>query len=155
MSSSRRSEWSEDVSSPMLADFTINIQEARKPLAVRVKVHDNVAALRSAAAKYTNLSNTRSRGKKNSADFSDTLGICHRFHMQHTSVCAIVRLAPPHIGAGVVAHEMGHAAVWLWEIENKFSRKEPLHCANDEWFCWVLGELVRQTTIQLIDRKIY
>lgn len=139
----------------MLADFTITILEARKPLEVQVKVHDDVRSLRSAAAKYTKQSNGKSKGHKNSEDYSETLGVCHRFHMQNQPLCAIVRLAPPHIGAGYVAHEMAHAAVWLWEIHNKFSRKEPLHCSNDEWFCWVLGELVRQTTVQLIEKNIY
>lgn len=133
----------------LLADFTINIHEARKPLTVQVKIHDSVAALRMASKKHA-----IARDDKDD-DFSETLGICHRFHMMNDPLVALVRLAPPHIGAGMVAHEMGHAAVWLWEIQNKFSRKEPLHCANDEWFCWVLGELVRQTTIQLIERKIY
>lgn len=133
----------------MLADFTITIHEARKPLAVQVKVHDSTAALRSAAAKHAKRS-----GDKD-ADYSDTLGVCHRFHMMNEPLCAIVRLAPPHIGVGVVAHEMAHAAVWMWEIHNKFSRKKPLVCDNDEWFCWVLGELVRQTTIQLFEKDIY
>src|SRR5881227_3963145 len=104
----------------MLADFTINIHEARKPLAVQVKVHDSTAALRAAAARYTNRSNRESKGINNSSDFSETLGVCHRFHMAKNPLCAIVRLAPPHIGAGVMAHEMGHAAVWMWEIHNTF-----------------------------------
>lgn len=138
----------------MLADFTIDIHEARKPLAVRVKVHDSTAALRAAATRYTNLANKNRRGKKNEVDHSDTLGICHRFHWHKDPVIALVRLAPPHIGAGVVAHEMAHAAVWAWQVHNKFEGVV-LEDADDEWFCWVLGELVRQTTTQLIERKIY
>lgn len=68
---------------------------------------------------------------------------------------AIVRLAPPYIGAGLVAHEMAHAAVWMWEIQNKFRRKPPLMCSNDEWFCWILGELVRCTTTALHEQGVY
>lgn len=134
----------------MLADFTIHIHEARKPLAVRVKIHESTAALRGACTHYH-----KRQKRKEEVDFSETLGICHRSHMQGDPVVAIVRLAPPDIGAGIVAHEMGHAAVWLWEIQNKFSRKVPLVCSNDEWFCWVLGELVRQTTIQLYKKGVY
>jgi hypothetical protein len=133
----------------MLADFTINIHEARKPLAVRVKIHDNIPALRMAATKCDR------QYRKKPEDHSETLGICHRFHMMNDPLCAIVRLAPPHIGAGMVAHEMGHAAIWLWEIQNKFRRTPPLTCANDEWFCWILGELVRRTTCQLHDKGVY
>lgn len=132
----------------MLADFTITVHEARKPLTVQVKVHKSTAALRGAATKYNKRTGNRE------ADYSDTLGVCHRFHMMNDPLCAIVRLAPPHIGAGIVAHEMCHAAVWMWEIHHTFDRKVPLTCANDEWFCWVLGELVRQTTIQL-EKHVY
>lgn len=135
----------------MLADFTITVHEARKPLAVQVKVYDNVAALRSASTKHAN--RWKSQKKKRKGEFSDTLGICHRFHTDGDPLCAIVRLAPPNIGAGMVAHELAHAAVWLWEIQNKF--EVPLLCQDDEWFCWVLGELVRQATIQLYENKVY
>lgn len=134
----------------MLADFTIEVHEAYKPLAVQVKIHDNVPALRSAATKYD------MRRGRDEPDHSDTLGICHREHMMDDPVCALVRLAPPHVGAAMVAHEMAHAAVWLWLIHNKFDKKASLlTCANDEWFAWVLGELVRQTHNKLYEKGIY
>lgn len=134
----------------MLADFTITIHDARKPLAVRVKIHDNVAALRGASTKHAKTW----QGKKD-ADFSDTLGICHRFHLKDDPLCAIVRLAPPDIGIGIVSHELTHAAVWLWEIHNKFDRKAALACDNDEWFCWVLGDLIRRTVNKLYEKGVY
>lgn len=134
----------------MLADFTINIHDARKSLAVQVKIHDNIPALRGACTRYH-----QREDRRDEADFSDTLGICHRFHMMNDPLVALVRLAPPHIGAAMVAHEMAHAAVWLWEVQHKFNRKIPLTCANDEWFCWILGELVRRTTNQLYDNGVY
>jgi hypothetical protein len=134
----------------MLADFTVTVHEARRPLTVQVKVYDNVAALRGAATKWAK------RGcRKAEPDFSDTLGVCHRFTKMDESLCAIVRLAPPNIGAGLVAHEMAHAAVWMWEIHNDFDKDTPLVHDVDEWFCWVLGELVRQTTIKLLEKGIY
>ena len=135
----------------MLADFTITVHEARKPLAVQVKVYENVHTLRRAATRYTN---QLYANKKNRPDFSDTLGLCHRFHRSNTPLCAIVRVAPPDIGVGVISHELAHAAVWLWEIENEF-KEVPLHAGNDEWFCWVLGELVRQTTLKLYQHKVW
>lgn len=134
----------------MLADFTITVHEARKPLAVQVKIHNSVESLRAAATRYA-----RRDDSLKEASYADTLGVCHRFHMANDPLCAIVRLAPPHIGAGIVAHEMCHAAVWMWEIHNTFDRKLPLTCSNDEWFCWVLGELVHQTTVKLLDKNIY
>jgi hypothetical protein len=132
----------------VLADFKIEIHEARKPLVVQVKIHDSVAALRAAVTKWE-----KRGGRKTNPDNSELLGVCHRFHMMGDPLCAIVRLAPPHVGAGMVAHEMGHAAVHLWEIQNKFN--EPLHCGNDEWFCWILGELCSKTTIKLLENHIY
>ena len=120
-------------------------------MAVQVKVHDNVRALRSACVKHAK----KHKGEETNFDFDGVLGICHRFHMQDEPVVALVRLAPPHVGAGIVAHEMTHAAVWLWEIENKFSRKTPLNCNNDEWFAWILGDLVRHTTNKLYEHGVY
>lgn len=129
----------------MLADFTITIH-SNPPRDIRVVVHDSVAALRSAATRFD-----KKWGQK--TDHSDTLGICHRFNMMNQSLCAIVRLAPPNIGIAVVSHEMGHAAVWLHELEEKF--EESLTCANDEPFCWNLGELVRQTTNKFYELGLY
>lgn len=134
----------------MLADFTINIHDARKPLAVRVKIHDSVSALRSAATKFDR------KWGKGKEDHSQTLGICHRLHIANDPLCAVVRLAPPYMGVNVLAHEMAHATVWLWLIYNKFDETESLlTCQNDEWFAWVLGELVSRTTAKLYEKGVY
>lgn len=133
----------------MLADFTITTHAGRKPMAVQVKIHDNIAALRSAATRYDN------GRRKEEQEPSDFLGICHRRHMAGDPLVAIVRLAPPYLGIGILSHEMTHAAVWMWEIQNKFSHKVPLTCTNDEWFCWILGELVSTATAVLYERGVY
>lgn len=135
----------------MLADFKINFTgEVRKPMTVQVKVHESTAALRSAATKHT-----KKNRPKDTCDFSETLGICHRFHFANDPVIALVRLAPPYEGIGIVVHEMAHAAVWMWEIENKFDKKKSLNCENDEWFAWILGELVGITTAKLYEHGVY
>jgi hypothetical protein len=132
----------------MKADFTITVHEARKPLAVQVKVHDSTAALQGAAKRYS-----KQDDRNTQDDFSEILGICHRMHTFGDPLSAIVRLAPPHLGIGIVSHEMAHAAVWLWEIHHEF--KVPLDNSNDEWFCWILGELVRQTVDRLYKTGVY
>lgn len=139
----------------MLADFVIEVEDARKPLAVQVRVHDNVASLRRAANAYDKRYGPTRKKKQTQNEFFDTLGVCHRFHTYSQPLCALVRLAPPNLGAGIVAHELAHAAVWMWEIHHKFNPKKALNCGNDEWFCWVLGELVRQTTDQLYSKGVY
>lgn len=136
----------------MKADFTIVIHDVYKPMGVRVKVHDNLHALRSACTQSDRILSTRKKRKSN--QFKDVLGICQRFHMQNSSTYAIVRLAPPHVGAGMVAHELTHAAVHLWAVKHKFE-EVPLTCDNDEWFAWVLGELVRRTTNKLLEKGVY
>jgi hypothetical protein len=133
----------------MLADFVITIYNARKPLTVQVKVHENTATLRLAAKVYA-----ERYGRKGDSDFSSVLGMCHRFHINKDPLCAIVRLAPPYLGIGIISHELAHVAVWMREIENKFE-DVPLTCADDEWFCWVLGELVRFTIVKLYDHGVY
>jgi hypothetical protein len=127
----------------MLADFTITVHEARKPLAVRIKIHESNAALRGACTRYDK------RHYDGDEDFTDVLGICHRRHMAGDPVCCVVRLAPPDIGVGMVVHELTHAAVHMWEIQNKFDGT-PLVCENDEWFAWV-----RQTTHMLYKKGVY
>lgn len=130
----------------MIADFTISVHsDPRRD--VRVIVHNNLRALRSAITQFD-----KHRGIK-ADDHSETLGLCHRFNTMNDPLCAIVRLAPPNIGIGVVSHEMAHAAVWIYELDNEF--KEHLNCSNDEPFAWVLGELVRQTVNMMYEKGIY
>ena len=136
----------------MLADFIITIEDARKPLAVRVVVHENLRALRSAATKWDNKG--QNIKKRKYGEFHDTLGLCQRFHMMNDPLCAIVRLAPPHLGAGIIAHEMGHAAVHIREIEYKYETP-PLCSDNDERFCWILGALVRQAVDTMYKYGVY
>jgi hypothetical protein len=131
-----------------LADFTITV-EFEQPRAVRVVVYDSVKGLRIAAARYDN---TRRRGL-----YADTLGVCHRFEWMNADgtpdpLCAIVRLAEPNLGVGVISHELAHVAVWMRELTEGDER---LTCENDEQFCWVLGDLVRQTINAITERGVY
>lgn len=140
----------------MLADFTIVFHYDDKPdRAVRIAVHDNLKTLRSAATRY----NRRSGDATESSN--DILGVCHRFENELINenrewtiepLCAIVRLAPPHLGIGIVSHELAHAAVWLRELTGE---TEPLTTHNDEDFCWILGELVRQTVDKFYKYGLY
>lgn len=135
----------------MKADFTITVHDVDKPLGVRVVVHDTLRAMRSAVTQQDNYW----FGGKNRSDHKDYLAICQRYNLQGSDVYSTVRFAPPHVGGGIVAHEMAHAAVWLWAIKNKFDEDVPLRCDNDEWFCWILGELVRRTNQMFFKRGIY
>lgn len=134
----------------MRADFTITINQARKPMAVQVKIHNSLPALQRAAIKHSKIWR-----KDEVPELKEAAAVCQRFHLQNDPRVAIVRLAPPYLGIGFLSHEMAHAAVWMWEIENKFSKKVPLTCENDEWFCWVLGELVSKATAALYEKGVY
>jgi hypothetical protein len=129
--------------------FTIRI-ESDPAREVQVRVYETVGTFRAAAKRY----DAQHSGRM---DYSDSLGVCHRFERyddegNRDPLCAIVRLAKPHIGVGVMSHEMAHAAVWIHELD---TGGEPLRTDNDESFCWVLGELVRQTTARLIEDGSY
>lgn len=134
--------------------FTITLHCEGGPRDVEVRVYESLRSMRSAAACYDD----RREGRQ--LDGSSFLGICHRFEdydcrdgeATRGPLCAIVRLAKPHIGVGIVSHELAHAAVWLWELEHPDER---LEVANDEWFCWTLGELVRQTVDVMQRRGVY
>lgn len=126
----------------VLADFSVLIEgwpEARPvDREVRVVVYDSLKGLRIAAGRHGE-----------AGTHGETLGICHRFAVYADNdswplqpLCAIVRLAEPHLGVGIISHEMTHAAVWIRELAEG---ETPLTCRNDEEFCWLVGELVRQT----------
>lgn len=121
-------------------------------MAVRVIVHPTLQDLRKEGQKHYN--NWQGRTTRDD-DLMEAAGICHRFHMADSPVYAVVRLAPPNIGVGVVSHEMAHAAVHLWEIQHKWDPKVRLGCENDEWFCWVLGELVRCAVDKMWEIGLY
>lgn len=139
----------------MRAEFTITIHDEDKPLAVHVMVHESLRSMRSACTlSDRKFRKTKDLNRKN--QFKDTMAICQRFNVQaFQPVYCVVRFVPEHMGAGIVAHEMAHAAVWLWAIKNKFDENVPLRCDNDEWFAWVLGELVRQTTVKFFEKGLY
>jgi len=138
----------------ILADFIITLK-FEIPREVRVVVYDHVKGLRIAASRYDN--RPRPRRRRLRGTYSDTLGICHRFETlddegQPQPLCAIVRLARPNLGVGIITHELAHAAVWVWELTEK---GKPLTCDNDEPFAWMLGELVRQTINAMNERGVY
>jgi hypothetical protein len=138
-----------------LADFTITIHDVDIPLAVRVVVHKDLRTLHSAVSlsdrKFLNKKQLEQKNR-----FKEVAAICQRFNVSYLRpLFCIVRFVPEHMGAGLIAHEMGHAAVWLWAIKNKFDENVPLRCDNDEWFCWILGELVRQTTVKFYETGLY
>lgn len=130
----------------VLADFTVAV-DAPQPREVRVVVYDSVKGLRIAASRYDN--RNRPRRHRLRGNYAHTLGVCHRFEWRNAEtdesrpLCAIVRLAEPNLGVGIVSHEIAHAAVWIREL-SQGPEPTPLTCENDEEFCWLLGELVRQ-----------
>lgn len=137
----------------ILANFAIRVKY-EVPREVRVIVYDSIKGLRIAATRYDNTSKSKTR--KGRGTYSNALGVCHRFEWLNDKdesypLCAIVRLAEPNLGVGIVSHELAHAALWVYEL----SEDKPLVCDNDEPFAWVLGELVRQTVNKLNEHGVY
>lgn len=136
----------------ILADFTIRVKY-EVPRAVQVIVYDSIKGFRIAATRHDNT--LKSKKRKGRGTYSNALGVCHRFELLYDGnslpLCAIVRLAEPNLGVGIVSHELAHAALWVYEL----SEDKPLVCDNDEPFAWVLGELVRQTVNKLNEHGIY
>ena len=136
----------------MKADFTIYIHDVLKDMGVRVVVHDNLRAMRSAVTQQ----DRRWYGRRKLPRTEDFLAICQRYHMSDSSVYSTVRFTADNVGAGIVAHELAHAAVWLWEIKHQFE-PTPISCdaEHEEWFAWILGELVRRTTEKFYEKGVY
>lgn len=150
----------------MLANFIVTVHYNKKPYAVNVRVYKTVAAMRGAVTRYDRPTK-KEKKRRLKAGEDRFLGICHRFELMRfrkgsqspeetNPLCAVVRLAKPHIGAGIVAHELAHAAVWIRELYlGDPGWEEPLTASNDEEFCWVLGELVHNTVDKLYEKGIY
>ena len=135
----------------VLADFPI-YGDGRE---VRVVAYDNLKGMRIAATLYDNADRARSARVRGA--HAETCGLCHRFEWLDDGghshpMCAIVRLAEPHLGIGIVTHEVAHAAVWIHEL-NEGPR--PIVTDNDEPFVWMLGDLVRQAVVGLTDAGVY
>lgn len=130
----------------MLADFIITIP-GKHERSVRVVVHPTTRALRAAATRMDRVYGIKSN------DNTDTVGLCHRFEGRGDDLVALIRLAPPYTGIGVVSHELAHAAVWIRELNE--GGETPLTCDNDESFCWILGELVSRTVTKMYEHEIY
>jgi hypothetical protein len=140
-----------------LADFTVDTTYEDIPRQVRIVVYDDLRGLRIAAARHDN--RTRPARHKRRGEFTDTLGICHRYEWQNHDgeshpLCATVRLAAEHTGIGIVSHELAHATVWIRELHHD-EPGPPLTCADDEAFAWTLGDLVSKTVNALWDHGIY
>jgi hypothetical protein len=139
----------------ILADFVIGV-EYEVPREVRVIVYDNLKGLRSAATQYDNV--TRSKRRRKHGQYAETLGICHRFEWmdpktdESKPLCAIVRLAKPHIGAGIVCHELTHAAVWIRQLNEG---EAPLLSDHDEPFVWLVGQLMSLAVDAMYERGVY
>lgn len=131
-----------------LADFTVKTKYDDHPYEVRVIVYKTLAAMRGAATKF----NSAQRDSN-----SDACGVCHRFAsgfmdgLNHDPFVAIVRLAEPYLGVGIVSHELAHAATWIRELNDD----DPLVCQNDEEFCWTLGDLIRQTVCEFYEHDVW
>jgi hypothetical protein len=146
-----------------LADFEITVHYENQPRTVRVIAYETVKALRSAATRYDNRTGRDGHNP-------DTLGVCHRFThglvlddgtFEAEPLCAIVRLAKPMLGVGYISHELAHAAVWMHELDvvgpdgEHEAEYRGIRTEDDEEFCWVLGELVRQTVTVLNDKNVW
>lgn len=129
------------------ADFSVGVEYTNgRERYVHVIVYGSVNSLRAAASEYCP-----------SNDYDGVLGLCHRFTcIDETGAvqphCAIVRLCDPHIGVGIVSHELAHAAMWMWEMDHP---EDPLTTTNDEEFCWTLGSLVKDTVNKMHEYGCY
>lgn len=138
--------------------FTLTVTPGEVPRDVEVVVYDTLRAMRGAITRFEKLRNGAKRG-----EFNDTCGICHRFErfdigpnggkLDSDLLCAIVRLAEPYLGIGIVSHELTHAAVWIRELEEGVH--PALSCENDELLAWTVGELVSATVRALYEFGVW
>lgn len=130
-----------------IASFQITTDRSGRKRTFKVIVYDKPSSLQKAARRYS----------KDGDTYSETLGLVHKrerilvdgeVEYSHNKI-GIIRLVKGYLKTGILVHECGHAAMWVFDCDSN----EKLPTDNievEEMFCHVLGDL----TSKLV-RKLY
>lgn len=135
----------------------------------KVYVYDDLRKMRKDAIKYN-----EGQGTVKDND-GDMLGITHMYEHIRIDVetgkefqkcdVGIIRLAKKHATGSIVAHEIIHAALWIYRLEFGNEREWEGSSNNadfgngntedEEKFAYLYGHLFRNMTIKLYKHKIW
>ena len=135
------------------SSFRVSTKHSGRLRQVRVTVYDDIDELRRDA------SSGRWRSLKDAGDTPvDTLGVCHRTEWQSDGkslpLCAHIRLHKDHMGVGIVTHEIAHAALFMYELDNP-ERLTTEDIEHEEVFCHILGDLTSRVVSKLYAKGYY
>lgn len=127
--------------------FQISTRRSGEYRTVRVCVYDNLGQLRNHAEAW---------GRKYSdaplGYFDEALGVAHRRNGTKRTSAGIIRLWRGALGAGLIAHEVTHLALGIYQHDcNKSLHK----IENEEILCYLIGELNAKLCAALWKRKFY
>jgi len=141
--------------------FRVTTRYSGRKRAVKVKVYDELSALRRAADAWT-----FRHGLEQPGHFGSAMGVCHAFDSVFVpddggeeirgEAAALIRLWRGALGTGVVVHEVTHAASAIYQQD-----WEPDHGAvsdgmdNEEVLCYLVGDLTRRIVDRLYHYDMY
>lgn len=111
-----------------------------------VIIYDKLEEMRAAANKF-------SRQTGADEDNNEAYGVCHTFirmkigsdgSSKENPWSGIIRLAKPHLGNEVFSHELAHAALHIYRLDNKGKANFGTGIDDrEEQFCAIYGRLYR------------
>lgn len=135
--------------------FQISTRRTGKKRQINVIVYDDVKRMREHATLWTK----RVQGKAD--DFSDCEGVTHREEWidvktdESMPYCGTIRLHKGRLGVGIVAHEVTHAALWIYELDIERNGVNTVDIGKEEIFCYIVSDLNTKLVNKLYDYGFY
>ncbi len=131
-------------------DFQITLRHHGEARRVHVTIYDDLDQLREHAATeaqgdgqdYNNALAVTSRWSRYRFTDSSSAGVLH-------PLCARIRLTRNHLTMAIITHEVGHAALHIWQLGNEDHALSTDDIDGEEEFCYLLGELAARLVRRL------
>ena len=119
--------------------FVIQTSWLLHPAKVNVKIFDNMHSLQKATE-------------------TQIAGLCTRYHIDgrelHGQTVATIYLSQDHLGAGVVSHEVTHAALHIYELVYGNNQLTTSNNLSEENFAYTVGDLTSKIYKLLYKHKL-
>lgn len=121
---------------------------------VKVFIYDDMKALRRDAREHA-----IEAGNYREGDFKECYGVSHRFERvrvdndESDPHVSLIRLHKNFLRSGIIAHEVVHSALWIYELDNgKGPSMEDIE--KEEEFCYIVGDLNARIINKLYEYKL-
>jgi len=127
--------------------FQIATRRSGEYRTISVIVYDDLGQMRRDATRWGKLYSANPNGY-----FDQALGVAHRWNGTKRTSAGIIRLWRGALGAGLIAHEVTHLAIGIYQHD---CNKDLFEIENEEILCHLIGELNAKLCAALWKRKFY